>query len=184
MRQFAIGFGLGLLAALPAVAGTGLRVEVAVRDMTPGAHVWMEVRPEYGQIARPAGGQDFSAMAEAAGESVWQFDVPASGKTSTGHDFEFPLEIDRSSSADHVGVIHLRTRFRIDGPQGEKKTGYGDTTEVTLAMPVLPGTAALSRCLRLREAGNRLTLESAADCLDASFVKSRKLRLHDGSGSR
>jgi hypothetical protein len=47
--------GLGLLAALPVLAaGTRLGVTCTTRDLPPGAHVWIEVVPEYYQTTQPS----------------------------------------------------------------------------------------------------------------------------------
>lgn len=178
-HQLTVMLGLGLIAALPARAATGLKLEVAARDLAPGAHVWLEVRPAYHQLAMhnppPDGGQEPSASEEAKGEFVWQFEVPASGNVSPiAHDFAFVVDLDRSTS-DHLGLIRLKMRFRIDGPAGQQRTGYGETHELTLAMGVQPGTDPLARCLRLREVDGKLIAETAANCLDSSF-KSRKVR--------
>jgi hypothetical protein len=166
-----------LVAGLPASAATNLKLQCGARDLTPGAHVWMEVLPEYHQAAMAQGGQDSGVLQEAKGESVWQFDVPASGQVAPiPHDFTFPVDLDRTSS-DPVGFIKLKTRFRVDHPAGQDKVGYGEIYEATLAMPVSAGTAPLSRCLRLRELGYKMTLETAADCLDSSFGKRRQVHL-------
>ena len=171
-RQLGIVLGMTLAAALPASAATSLKLQWLARDLAPGAHVWVEVRPEYHQGAMAQGGQDSGVLQEAKGESVWQFDVPTSGQVAPiSHDFTFAVDLDRKSS-DPVGIIKLRTRFRVDHPTGQEKVGYGEVYEAILSMPVLPGAAPLSRCLRLREAGERMIVETAADCLDASFAKS------------
>ena len=175
-KQLGLFLGLSLAAALPAGAATSLKLQCVARDLAPGAHVWMEVRPEYHQIATQ-GMQDSGVLQEAKGEPVWQFDVPATGKIAPiSHDFAFPVDLDRSGS-DPLGVVLLKTRFRIDHPMGQEKVGYGEVYEMTLAMPVPPGTASLSRCLRLRGVGDRMIVETAADCLDASLTKSSRMRL-------
>jgi hypothetical protein len=178
-RLLTIIFGLGLLAALPARAATGLKLEFTARDLAPGSHVWVEVRPTYHQLAidnpLAAEEQESSALEQAQGELVWHFEVPPSGNVSPmSHNFAFAADLDRTSS-DHLGVIHLKTRFRVDGPAGQQRTGYGEVHEITLAMAVLPGNAPLARCLRLREVGDRLIAESAPNCLDTSFTKSTKV---------
>ncbi len=45
-------------------------------------------------------------------------------------------------------------------------------------MPVLANTGLLARCLRLREAGNRLILETAPNCSDSSFGQNARIRLN------
>jgi len=176
-KRIGMFLGLSVAAVLPANAATNLKLQCVARDLTPGAHVWVEVRPEYHQTAMAQGGQDSGVLQEAKGESVWQFDVPASGQVAPiSHDFTFPVDLDRTRS-DPVGFIKLKTRFRIDHPTGQDKVGYGEIYELTLAMPVPPGTAALSRCLRLREVGDKLTVETAADCLDSSFGRRRQVHL-------
>ncbi len=172
MRSKIVAAVVGLVAVLPACAATNLRLQCVVRDLAPGAHVWVEVQPEYHQAAMSAGGQDEGVLQEAKGESVWQFDVPAGGRVGPiSHDFAFPADLDRTST-DPVGFIKLKTRFKIDHPTGQDKVGYGEVYEMTLAMPVPAGTAPLSRCLRLREVGDKMIAETAADCLDSSFGKS------------
>ena len=171
-RELGMFLGLSVAAVLPVSAATNLKLQCVARDLTPGAHVWVEVRPEYHQTAMAQGGQDSGVLQEAKGESVWQFDVPASGQVAPiSHDFTFPVDLDRTSS-DPVGFIKLKTRFKVDHPAGQDKVGYGEIYEATLAMPVSAGTAPLSRCLRLREVGDKMIVETAADCLDSSFSKS------------
>ena len=182
MRKIsAILVGLGILAAWPARADTPLKVDFTVRGMAPGAHVWLEVRPEYRQVGSQRTSSeldgDSALLATAQGESVWQLDVPADGSAPPeSHVFTFPLDLDRTAT-DHQGIILLKIRFKIDAAAGQQKTegyaGYGQLHELTLAMPVPNGAAPLERCFRLREAGNRLVAETAANCLDSSFAKSK-----------
>jgi len=175
-KRLGFFFGVCLAAVLPASAATNLKLQCLARDLTPGAHVWVEVRPEYHQAAMAQGGQESGVLQVATGESVWQFDVPASGQVAPiSHDFTFAVDLDRTSS-DPVGFIKLETRFKVDHPTGQDKVGYGEVYEATLAMPVSPGTAPLARCLRLREVGDRMIVETAADCLDASFKSHLHLR--------
>jgi hypothetical protein len=173
-KTSAILLGLGFLAAFPAWADTALNLEFAVRDLAPGAHVWLEVRPEYGQIGEPGTASDLESdaapLVSAQGESVWDLVVPANGSASPGaRMFSFPLDFDRTS-AERKGMIRLKILFRIDAAAGTQKAdgypGYGQLHELTLAMPVPRGGAPLERCLRLREAGKRLFAETAANCLD------------------
>jgi hypothetical protein len=179
-RQLTTAFGLGCwLVAWSAVAATGLRVEVVTRDLAPGTKVWLEVQPAYHQLMRPASpaekALDSGVLQQAKGESIWQFDT--SGKDSPiAHDFSFPVDLDQTTGSGHLGVIMLETRFRIDAPGSEERVGYGRVHEMTFAMPVL-GAAPLTRCLRLREAGGRLLVESAVDCRDSSFKKSTQVHL-------
>jgi hypothetical protein len=182
MRKFfGILLGLGFLAALPALAETPLKVDFRVRGLAPGALVWLEVRPEVEQVGAPGElASDAASAVSAQGESVWQLEVPASGSASPGpHMFSFPMDLDRTS-ADHQGIIRLTIRFKIDAGAGQPKTdgdrGYGQLHELTLAMPVSRGSAPLERCFRLRETGDRMVAESAANCLDASFAKSKVSR--------
>ena len=163
--------GLGFLSALPAGAATGLKVECAARDLPGGAHVWIEVVPEYGQTVMPPGTREVAAAQAAKGESVWRFDVPAGGNvTPIAHEFSFPVDIARTGG-DRLGSIHLKARFRVDVPSGKDLPGAGEIQEATLAMPVPAGSAPLTRCVRLRAVGERLMLETAADCQDTSFGK-------------
>ncbi|HEV3074635.1 MAG TPA: hypothetical protein VHB47_09485 [Thermoanaerobaculia bacterium] len=177
-KQLNVILGLGLAAVFPASATTHLKLQCVARDLTPGAHVWVEVRPQYHQAAMVQDGMESGALEEAKGESVWQFDVPASGRVAPiTHDFTFAVDLDRTGT-DPVGFITFKTRFKIEHPTGQDKVGYGEVYEATLAMLVMPGASPLSRCLRLREVGGKMIVETAADCLDSSFGKSPKhLRL-------
>ena len=192
MRKFPVLVvaGLGLLATLPALAaGTRLSVTCTTRDLPPGAHVWVEVVPEYYQTTTPAAaslGEENSPPEQATGEFVWAFDVPAGGEVAPlAHDFTFPVELDRTSR-DHVGSIRLKARFKIDLPSQQQRGAYGEVIEATFGMPVLPGNAPLSRCLRLREGSSKLLAETAPDCRDATFASLRRgehrIRVKGSSG--
>jgi hypothetical protein len=179
MKRLTATFGLCfLLLSFPAMAATGLKVEVVTRDLAPETKVWLEVQPEFHQMALPATPSgtalDSGVPQLATGDSTWQFDASAPN-ASLAHEFSFPLDL--AASSGQVGVIHLKARFRLDAPGTEGTPGYGKVHEVTLAMPVPAGSAALTRCLRLREAAGRLLLESAADCRDASFDNSTRAHL-------
>ena len=182
--------GLGLLAALPALAaGTRLRLTCTARDLPPGAHVWMEIQPEYHQSAIPVAaslGEESSPPEHATGEFVWDLDVPAGGEVAPiAHDFTFPVELDRTST-DHVASIHLKVRFKVDATGQHPKAAYGEVIEATFGMPVFPGDAPLARCLRLREEGGKLLAETAPDCRDATFASlrrgERRIRVKGSSG--
>ena len=165
----------GLLAAMPIYAEGGLTLTCTTRDLAPGAHVWIEVEAQYQQQAvRPSTGfRDSALRQDAAAKHVWQFEVPASGEASPeSYTYQFPAGVDWTKP-DHFGSIYLKTRFRIDNPHGPRRTGYGEVTEVTFGMPIPDGTPQLSRCLRLRDEGDRLTAETAADCRDSTFEKAR-----------
>jgi hypothetical protein len=177
--------GLAIAAAVPARAETPLKIDFLVRDLPPGAHVRFEVHPEYRRMMlRGAAAKldDASAVAsEARGEAVWELDVPESGSTAPeAHVFSFPIEMDRSAT-DRKEIIRLGITFQIEPAFGREKpgayAGYGQPHEIVLAMPVPRSSAPLERCLRLRQAGDRLVAESAADCEEASFAKSKASRL-------
>lgn len=173
-NSLAIIVALGVLASLPARGETGLTLFCTTRDLPPGSQVWIEVEPQYQpQVAAgPDGGFRDSAPPQAAQtKHVWSFEVPASGVVApASHHFNFPA----GKNGTNFGSIYLKTRFKIDDPRGTRRPGYGDVTEVTLGMPVPDGATRLTRCLRLRDEGDRLTVETAADCLDETFEKARR----------
>jgi hypothetical protein len=119
-KQLTTACGLGcLLVAWPAIAATGLKVEVVTRDLAPGTKVWLEVQPEYHQMMHPASPSekviDSGVLQQAKGESIWQFDASESD-SPISHDFSFPVDLDRTTGSGHLRVIMLETRFRIDAP--------------------------------------------------------------------
>lgn len=174
-KTLATLLGFGLLAALPAHAKSGLTLTCITRDLVPGTHVWIEVEPQYQQMAAKAGGafKDSAPRLSAKDKHVWQFEVPARGEVApVSYEFTFPDDVSRAQS-DHFGSIYLKTRFKIDNPQGSPRAGYGEVNEMTFGMPVPAGATQLSRCLRLRDEGNRLTVETAADCRDSTFDQAR-----------
>lgn|SRR5947209_12584730 len=181
--------GFCLLVSIPAYAGSGLKLTCTTRNLAPGAHVWIEVEAQYQQqvAAGPSAGgfRDSASRRDAKTKHVWQFEVPASGEVvPESYEYQFPADVDWASS-DHFGSIHLKTRFKIDNPRGPRRPGYGEVTEASFAMPVRAGSAQLSRCLRLHDEGDRLTVETAADCRDSTF-KARQggYRVHMRPSSR
>ena len=56
------------------------------------------------------------------------------------YEFTFPDDVSRAQS-DHFGSIYLKTRFKIDNPQGSPRAGYGEVNEMTFGMPVPAGAA-------------------------------------------
>ncbi|HYX26580.1 MAG TPA: hypothetical protein VFC23_20670, partial [Thermoanaerobaculia bacterium] len=167
----------------------GLKLTCTTRNLAPGAHVWIEVEAQYQQqvAAGPSAGgfRDSASRRDAKTKHVWQFEVPASGEVvPESYEYQFPADVDWASS-DHFGSIHLKTRFKIDNPRGPRRPGYGEVTEASFAMPVRAGSAQLSRCLRLHDEGDRLTVETAADCRDSTF-KARQggYRVHMRPSSR
>jgi hypothetical protein len=169
--------GFGLLAALAAHAKGDLKLTCTTRDLPPGTHVWVEVEARYQQqvAGGPAEGgfRDASPTREVSAKHTWQFEVPASGEvTPQAFDYPLPMGANRAK-ADSFGSIYLRTRFKVDDPRGSKRGGYGQETEVTFGMPSPAGATELARCLRFRDEGKRLKVETAADCQDASFEKAR-----------
>lgn len=193
MRQtFAALIGLAILAAAPSRAGTPLKVDFLVRDLPPGAHVRFEVYPEYRQMMLrgvAARVDDASVVtSEARGEAVWELDAPESGSTAPeAHVFSFPVEMDRSAT-DRKEIIRLGITFQIEPVSGREKAGgyagYGQPHAIVLAMPVPRSSAPLERCLRLRQVGDRLVAESAADCQETSFAKSKTSRISKPAPSR
>jgi hypothetical protein len=112
--------------------------------------------------------------------------VPAGGEVAPlAHDFSFPVELDRTTR-DHVGSIRLKARFKVDLPGQPQRGAYGEVIEATFGMPVAPGNAPLSRCLRLRESRGKLLAETAPDCRDATFASLRRgehrIRVKGSSG--
>jgi hypothetical protein len=169
-KRIGMFLGLSVAAVLPASAATNLKLQCVARDLTPGAHVWVEVRPEYHQTAMAQGGQDSGVLQEAKGDSVWQFDVPASGQVvPISHDFTFPVDLDRTSS-DPVGFIKLETRFKVDHPAGQDKVGYDRRCQLTMHSALASSPQSISRpsyCLRGRSAtvsGTAFHLASSSRC--------------------
>jgi hypothetical protein len=180
----AIIVGAALLAPLSARAET-LTITCTTRGLPPGARVWIEVQPEYHELAVPTPDdttvRDSRPPVVAEAKHAWQFEVSAGGDvTPASHDFTFPATVVwTSSDRGRGGVppravpsIFLRTRFRIDTPEKPPRAGYGEVQEATLGMSIPPGaTEMITRCMRLRAEGDRLAVEIAADCSDASFAK-------------
>jgi hypothetical protein len=183
--------GIALLAALPAPAER-LRLTCTARGLPLGAQVWIEVEPQAHEIAAPTPAdtrlrESRPPVAAAEGKRAWQFEVPPSGDVApTVQDFTFPATVawtSPSSPGQPIRAIFLKTRFRIDTPGQPLRAGYGEVQEVTLAMSVPPGASEVSRCLRLRAETDRLAVESAADCSEASFTRAQSdeqmhVRLH------
>jgi hypothetical protein len=166
---------IGMLVAVPALGKGGLNLTCTTRGLPPGARVWIEVEARYqGVAAEPSAGgafRDSGAAQYANGKHVWQFQVPPIGEVApASYEFQFPDSVDQKRS-DHQGSIYLQTRFRIDSPTGRQRAGYGEVQEMTFGLPVPPGATQLARCLRLREDGNRLRVETAKDCRDSSFAQ-------------
>jgi hypothetical protein len=188
--------GIALLAALPASAER-LRLTCTARGLPLGAQVWIEVEPQYREIAAPTPAdtrlrESRPPVAAAEGKRAWQFEVPPSGQVApTVQDFTFPATVDwtsPSSPGQPIRAIYLKTRFRIDTPGQPPRAGYGEIQEATLGMSVPPEASEVSRCLRLRAEAGRLALESAADCSEASFTRAQsdeqvhvRLRVPPGS---
>ncbi len=172
-RALRILIGLALLPSLlPAhAAGTELNLSCVTKDLPAGAKVWMQVEPEHYQAPAPTPvslGEVSNTAEPARGESIWQFEVPADGAAPpTMHRFTFPTDL-QPTSANSVTSIRLKVSFKVDAPG--RQGAYGEVIQANLGMPVLANNVPLSRCLRLREDKNKLILESAPDCSDASFV--------------
>jgi hypothetical protein len=171
--------GLALLPGLPAhAAGTELNLSCVTKDLPAGAQVWLQVEPEYYQTPAPTPaslGAPSSAPEPASGASTWQFAVPAGGSAPPStHTFTFPADL-QPTSAKTIGSIRLKASFKVDAPG--QQGAYGEVIKADLGMPVLANDAPLARCLRLREEGNKLILESAPDCRDSSFGKNVRILL-------
>jgi hypothetical protein len=169
---FRILIGLALLPCLPAHAsGTELNLTCITKDLPAGAKVWMQVEPEHYQTPVPISaslGEVPSAPEPASGTSIWQFEVPAGGSAPPStHKLTFPADL-QPTSANSVSSIRLKVSFKVNAPG--QQGAYGEVIQAQLGMPVLASNGPLSRCLRLREDGNKLILDSAPDCSDASFA--------------
>jgi len=180
MRKALFAVGFSLLASVPSYAVSGLKLTCTTKGLTPGSRVWIEVESEYQgmTVEGPAHGgfRDAGLPQTAKAKHVWQFEVPASGEAApTTHNFEFPASV-AVASADHFGSVVLKTRFRIDDPKRLRQNGYGEVTEATFGLPAPAGATQLARCLRLRQDGDRLSVETAADCRDSTFSKAGKYR--------
>jgi hypothetical protein len=180
-----VSIGLVLLLGSAAQAAV-LTLSCTTRDLAPGSHVWLEVEPVSQQetAAGPSrGGFRDTAQPRSAGKHIWRFEVSASGKSAAEpFDFQFPPDLDWAKS--DLGSIYLKTRFKIDQP-GAKRPPFGELTELTLAMPVRPGATEVARCLRFHDEGQRLMVETAADCSEAAFDKAShggyRLRMRSNS---
>jgi hypothetical protein len=185
---FAIFAGFSLLAAVPSYAVSGLKLTCATQGLTPGSRVWVEVDPQYQGMAvgGPAHGgfREAGSPQTANAKHVWNLEVPASGEAVlSSYNFEFPASV-ALASADHFGSVLLKVRFRIDDPKRPHQNGYGEVTEATFEMPAPAGATGLTRCLRLRQDGERLNVETAADCRDSTFDKAARsaTRVHMPAG--
>ena len=167
---------LTLLAAIPALGETGLTLSCTTRDLSPDARVWVEVEVQYQALAPQApsaGGFKDSGLAQAAKfKHAWQFEIPAGGEITSGsHRFSIPVDRDRKGS-DEFASLSLKVRFKIDDPSKLGRPGFGEVTEVTFGMAAPAGVTELSRCLRLRDEGTRLMVETGETCLDEAFDRS------------
>jgi hypothetical protein len=171
-RGLQILVGLALLPCLAALAaGTQLNVTCITKDLPAGARVWLRVEPEPYRAAMP----NLASLGEASGPAapasgVWtrQFEVPAGGSVpASTHGFTFPTDL-QPTNANSVSSIRLKVSFKVDAPgvQG----AYGEVLRSDFGMPVRAANGPLSRCLRLRGAGDKLILESAPECTEASFA--------------
>lgn len=179
---------LGLLSTLPSYAVSGLKLTCTFQGLTPGARVWLEVEPQYQgtAVGDPARGgfKDVGPAQAADAKHVWQFQVPVDGGASaSAYRFEFPPNV---ASGDRFGSILLKTRFRIDDPARPRQNGYGEVIEQTFAMPTPAGATELSRCLLVRQDGDRLTVGTAADCRDSTFAKTERngIKIRKGTSGK
>ena len=170
-RGLWILIGLVLLPSLAHAAGTELNLTCTTKDLPAGAHVWLQVEPEHYRSTAPTPaslGEVSGAPEPASGDSTWQFEVPVDGSAPPStHKFTFPTDL-QPTSAKSVSSIRLKVSFKVDAPGHQG--AYGEVIQANLGMPVLANNASLSRCMRLREDRNKLILESAPDCSDASFA--------------
>jgi hypothetical protein len=170
--ELRILIGLVLLPCLPAhAAGTDLKVTCITKDLPAGAHVWLQVEPDHYNTPAPTPeslGEASSTPEPASGYSIWQFEVPAGGAAPPStHTFTFPTDL-QATHAKVVSSIRLKASFKVDAPG--QQGPYGETLQANFGMPILDNNVPLARCLRLRADGNKLILESAPDCSDASFA--------------
>lgn len=179
MRSTLAAIGsLTLLAAIPAPAETGLTLSCTARDLSPGARVWIEVEVQYQPLAAQSpsegGFKDAGPGQAARAQHVWRFEVPANGEV-TPSSYRFSIPVDRNwRGSDEFAALSLKTRFKIDDSSKAGRAGYGEVTEVTFGMPAPAGVTELSRCLRLRDDGYRLMVETAGSCLDEAFDARRR----------
>jgi hypothetical protein len=164
--------GLAMLACIPAHgAATELNLTCTTKDLPAGAKVWLQIEPEHYRSSAPTPatlGEVSGAAEPGSGESIWQFEVPAGGSApASTHTFTFPIDL-QPTRAKVVSSIRLKVSFRVDAP-GQPGPN-GQVIKATLGMPVLVDNSPLARCVRLREDGDKLILESAPDCSDASFA--------------
>jgi hypothetical protein len=163
--------GLVLLPCPAHAAGTELNVSCVTKDLPAGAHVWLQVEPEHYNTPAPTPaslGEASSSPEPASGDSIWQFDVPGGGSAAPStHTFTFPTDLQPTRSKV-VSSIRLKTSFKVDAPG--QQDPYGEMMQANFGLPILNNNAPLARCLRLRADGNKLILESAADCSDAAFA--------------
>lgn len=164
--------GLALLPCLPAhAAGSELSLSCITKDLPAGARVWLKIEPEHYQSSAPTPatlGEVARAAEPASGDSIWQFEVPAGGSApASTHTFTFPIDL-QPTRAKVVSSIRLKVSFQVDAP-GQRGPN-GQVIKATLGMPVLADNSPLARCVRLRAVGDKLILESAPDCSDASFA--------------
>jgi hypothetical protein len=91
-----------------------------------------------------------------------------------------------SASGSSLGTILLKTRFRIDDPARPHQNGYGEIIEQTFPMPAPAGISELSRCLLVRQDGDRLTVGTAADCRESTLAKAERsgIRVHKKTGAQ
>jgi hypothetical protein len=164
--------GLALLPCLDAhAAPTELNLTCITKDLPAGAKVWLQIEPEHYRSSAPTPatlGEVSGAPEPASGDSIWQFEVPAGGSApASTHTFTFPIDL-QPTRAKVVSSIRLRVSFKIDAP-GQPSLS-GQLIKAALGMPVLADNSRLARCVRLREEGDKLILESAPDCSDSSFA--------------
>lgn len=152
-------------------ATTELDLTCITKDLPAGAKVWLQVEPEHYNTPAPTSaslGEASSTPEPASGDSVWRFEVSAAGSAPPStHTFTFPADL-QATRAKVVSSIRLKASFRVDAPG--QQGPYGEMMQANFGMPILNNDVPLARCLRLRADGNKLILESASDCSDASFT--------------
>ena len=125
-----------------------------------------------GQVALgplEGGFKDAGPRQAAEAKYVWRFEVPEGGEaTPSSHRFTIPVNR-AGKGADELASLSLKTRFKIDDLSKAGRPGFGEVIETTFAMGAPAGVKELSRCLRLRDEGERLAVETAESCLDEAF---------------
>jgi hypothetical protein len=178
----ALTVSAGLLAASP-LPGEGLKLTAscATHGLPLGAQVWIEVEPEYHEMAGPTmaetGTRDLRlpVAAETDPKHAWQFEVTQESMVSVAREFWFSGTANSTVSGEVRGgetpgtvrAIFLKTRVSVKHPA--LPFGDGEIHEWTFGMSVPSDATEVHRCVSLHADGGRLVVETAADCNDPSI---------------